>query len=137
MIDLPQAYSNAGGKRKGVFGVGRFFSRAETRESLIQRRLIPFWHIRCKSHFHYDREYESSISVSDDDVTELIIEGDEGQLLNIPKSRIGEKRNVSLRGIERCITNRDVTEFLNAYEIDESNSIGSRHHRSFKMNKSS
>ncbi|HEY89973.1 MAG TPA: hypothetical protein G4N98_09645 [Thermoflexia bacterium] len=79
VINKSQAYAQAGEHKNKVFGfnIRRVFSghprNIETK--LIHRRLVPFWHIRCRSHFDFSRLREYTITAHDSDAVMITIQG--------------------------------------------------------------
>lgn len=126
-VNRGKALVQAGARSEGVFGhLAKAFKKHEVRVTLSERWLIPFWHVRCKSHFHYDRFSSYTISASDSDVIEIVLEGPDGDRLVAPVNQKAKTTQVTLHGTERCVTDREVSEFIDAYEPRDSGSIGSK-----------
>lgn len=121
IINEPQAWSQAGAYKEKVFGrdwgamlPGRR-DRARFEEKLLHRRLVPFWHIRCTSHFDYSRLNEYEINAFNLDATKITLIG-QGQQLDFRVDQTGRSGpRISVSGIEHCITNREFDEYIDSY----------------------
>lgn len=128
VINESQSYTQAGEYKSKVFGFDpkqllRAFSKKRDRgieAELLERRLVPFWHVRCKSHFDYTRMKDYTISANDPDAISITIQGNdmEGNQMEMiyrvdQTGRSGGQ--VSLTGIERCVTDRDNTQWIDSY----------------------
>jgi len=128
VINKSQAYTQAGEHKSKVFRFDprqlmRAFSKsrqAGIEVELLERRLVPFWHIRCRSHFDYTRMQDYTISAFDPQAVNITIQGNDthGAPMEMvyrvdQTGRSG--RQVKLTGIERCITDRDVTQWIDSY----------------------
>ena len=118
-----QAITRAGAQAEKTFGIKRLFRKSEVTPTLIERRLVPFWFVRCKSHFHYDRMNSYKITPQDEDALEITIQGIDDRVLTFPMSQSHE---IILHGIERCVTDREVSEVIDAYDVPESKSLSGR-----------
>jgi len=128
VINVTQAYTQAGEHKSGVFGfdIKRAFTsigrKSDTRieTKLLQRRLVPFWQIKCSSHFDYTRYNEYTIAAHDPEAVMITIQGTnkENQPVEIDYrvDRSGRsKGKVRLTGIERCVKNRNVNAWIDSY----------------------
>lgn len=124
VINESQAYAQAGEHKSKVFGFDirrAFRGRPKNIETkLIHRRLVSFWHIQCRSHFDFSRLRDYTITVHDSDAAIITIQGTDKSgsqteaIYRIDQSgRSGGQ--VKLTGIERCIKDREVTEWIDSY----------------------
>lgn len=83
VFDNSQAYTQAGEYKSKVFGfdpkqmlrtIGRRRNPGIEAE-LVERRLVPFWHIRCKSLFDYTRMKDYTIAANDPDAVSITVKG--------------------------------------------------------------
>jgi hypothetical protein len=136
VINEAQALTQAGEHKSGVFGFdikraitaisGAFGKKDETRIEikLLHRRLVPFWNIRCRSHFDYTRMRDYAISAQDSDAVMITIQGvDKAGSPTESVYRVDQTGRsgglVKLTGIERCVTRRDVLEWIDSYTQTE------------------
>lgn len=129
VINQTQAYAQAGEHKSKVFRLDlkRVLSGrpkdVETR--LIHRRLVPFWHVRCRSHFDFTRLRDYTITAQDSDAVMLTIQGtDKSGNQTEAVYRVDQTGRsggqVKLTGIERCVKEREVTEWVDSYtQIDD------------------
>lgn len=132
VIYKSQAYAQAGEHRSKVFGFDprqflRTFSRrrhAGVEAELLERRMVSFWHVRCRSHFDYTRMKDYTIAAQDPDALSITLLGNDQQgnqlemIYRVDQTgRSGGQ--VKLTGIERCVTDRDVTQFIDSYTRTE------------------
>ncbi len=123
IINHAQALTQAGEQKGKVFGFGvdkllRFVGQRKTSvdAKLLQRRLVPFWHVRCSSHFDYSRLNDYQINAHDPDAVQITIQGSKGQTINFRVDQTGRSEGrVTFTGVERCNTNRDLTEWIDSY----------------------
>ena len=120
-----QAHNQAGEHRGKVFGLdlkrllsGRREVTVET--ELVERRMVAFWHVRCRSHFDYTRMKEYEIAAQDPDAVSITLRGNDAQgsrleLLYRVDATGRSKGQVKLSGIERCVTDRTVEEYIDSY----------------------
>lgn len=120
-----QAHNQAGEHRGRVFGFdikrmlrGRREVTVET--ELVERRMVAFWHVRCRSHFDYTRMKEYMIAAQDPDTVSITLQGNDAQgnrleLLYRVDTTGRSKGQVKLSGIERCVTDRTVEEYIDSY----------------------
>ncbi|MBX7236743.1 MAG: hypothetical protein K1X65_20345 [Caldilineales bacterium] len=121
IINEPQAWSQAGAYKGKVFGrdwgamlPGRR-DRTRIEEKLLHRRLVPFWHIRCTSHFDFSRLNEYEINALNPDATTITLIG-QGQQLDFRVDQTGRSMpRISVSGFERCVTNREFEEYIDSY----------------------
>lgn len=130
VINEPQAHTQAGEHKSGVFsfdirraisslGIGK---KDETRIDikLLHRRLVPFWNVKCRSHFDYTRMKDYTINAHDPDAMYITIQGsDKSGAPTESLYRVDQTGRsggmVKLTGIERCITKREVVEWVDSY----------------------
>lgn len=130
VINESQAHTQAGEHKSSVFsfdirraisalGIGR---KDETRIEikLLHRRLVPFWNVRCRSHFDYTRMKDYTITAHDPDAAYITIQGSDKSgsptesLYRVDQT--GRSNGVvKLTGIERCVTKREVLEWVDSY----------------------
>jgi hypothetical protein len=120
LINSNQALFQAGEYKGKVFGfdLRRAFGREKNRieARLLHRRLVPFWNIRCSSHFDYSRLNDYQISAHNPDAVAVAIQGPQGQTIEFRVDASGRSEGrVSFTGMERCVTNRDRTEWIESY----------------------
>jgi hypothetical protein len=132
VLDKSQAYTQAGEHKGRVFTfdpkqvlrtLGR--KRAPGIEAeLLERRLVPFWHVRCRSHFDYTRMKDYTIAANDRDAVSITIQGNDHQgnpiemIYRVDQTgRSGGQ--VKLTGIERCITERNAEQWIDSYTRTE------------------
>ena len=124
VINESQAYAQAGEYKSKVFGfnIRRVFSRRpqNIETKLIHRRLVAFWHIRCRSHFDFSRLREYTITTHDSDAVMLTVQGtDKSNSQTEAIYRVDQSGRsggqVKLTGIERCVKDREVTEWIDSY----------------------
>lgn len=124
VINKSQAYAQAGEHKSKVFGfnIRRVLSRRpqNIETKLIHRRFVAFWHIRCRSHFDFSRLREYTITTYDSDAVMLTIQGtDRSNNQTEAVYRVDQSGRsggqVKLTGIERCIKDREVTEWIDSY----------------------
>lgn len=125
-VNQSQALNAANTRKNKTFGLKRFFTKVQADVDLLQRRLVPFWHVRCKSHFDYDQSSHYTITASSNDVVEITIQGSDGNTLNFPVDPTGKSNQVILHGIERCTSKHDVSQFIDAYESDHQTSLSDK-----------
>ena len=128
VFNKSQAYTQAGEYKSKVFGFNaRQLLRVLGRKrdpsieaELLERRLVPFWHVRCKSHFDYTQMKDYTIAADDPDAVSISIQGNDTQGTQMEMvyrvdqtGRSGGQ--VKLTGIERCMTDRDVTQWIDSY----------------------
>lgn len=124
VINVSQAYAQAGEHKSKTFGfdIRRMFSGRpkDIETKLIHRRLVPFWHVRCRSHFDFSRLRDYTIIAHDSDAVMLTIQGTDKSgnqteaVYRVDQSgRSGGQ--VKLTGIERCVKDREVTEWIDSY----------------------
>ena len=128
VINVAQAYTQAGEYKSKVFGfdikraltsIGR---KKEDRidSKLLHRRLVPFWQIKCRSHFDYTRINEYSIAAHDPEAVMITLQGNdkEGQKTEseyrVDRSGRSEGK-VRLTGIERCVKDREENSWIDSY----------------------
>lgn len=122
-INRFQATTKAGAHGEKSYRLSSIFKRGTTfNVRLIQRRLIPFWSIRCASRFHYDRSSSYLIQINDKDTVELTMTTTDGQEFTLPVNSQSNTRTLTVNGKERCVTSRDVSEFIEAYQLPEAKS---------------
>ena len=132
VINVAQAHTQAGEHKSKVFSFDfkrAFTSFGRKNENLIdakllQRRVVPFWHVRCRSHFDYTRLKDYTIAAQDPDARMITIQGTDkaGNQTEVvyrvdQTGRSGGQ--VKLTGIERCVTDREITEWLDSYTQNE------------------
>lgn len=124
VISESQAYTMAGEHKGKVFNfdIRHLFKRQShlIDTKLVELRFVPFWNVRCKSHFDYSRMEDYAISAKDPDAVRITIKGKDGagNHVEIPYSVDPTGRSkglVKISGEERCITNRDITEWIDSY----------------------
>jgi hypothetical protein len=118
-----KATAMAGARGSKTFGAVSLLRKTETNTKLIQRRLIPFWNVSCRSKFHYDRSSTYNLSAQDEDAVEITIQMNDGQRLVLPVNPQAKNRSLTLNGIERCVTERIVSELISGYELSDSKSL--------------
>ena len=123
-----QATTKAGAYSEKVFRIKSLFKRNKSiNVTLIERRLAPFWSVRCKSRFHYDKETSYSIHVDDSDAVEITFKTLDDQQMTLPVNRQSKQDDVFVNGWERCITERDITEYIDTYmDVTRSFSLKTR-----------
>jgi hypothetical protein len=130
VINEPQAHTQAGEHKSNVFsfdfrralgriGIG---GKDETRIDikLLHRRLVPFWNVKCRSHFDYTRMKDYTISAHDPDAMNITIQGsDKNGVPTESLYRVDQSGRsggvVKLTGIERCVTRREISEWIDSY----------------------
>jgi hypothetical protein len=130
VINEPQALTQAGEHKSGVFSfdfrraLGRIGlgGKDETRIDikLLHRRLVPFWNVKCRSHFDYTRMKDYTISAHDPDAVFITIQGsDKSGAPTESLYRVDQSGRsggiVKLTGIERCVTRREISEWIDSY----------------------
>ncbi len=115
-INRLHAFAHAGSRKDKVFRFKSLFKKKAVAFNLLQRRLVPFWHVRCKSRFHYDRNSNYALVAQDADAVEIRIQGADDQELTYSINPKDETRQALVHGIERCLTERDVTELISAHQ---------------------
>jgi len=121
--DRAQAVLKSGSRAEGVFKSINPWKKKEVAARLVQRRLVPFWSIGCKSSIHYDRVASHTITISDPDVIEVIVVGLDQNRLKYPINRQSKDRIITLNTIERCKTERDILKLFDAYDAPVSPSL--------------
>ena len=128
VINIAQAYTQAGEYKSKAFGfdIKRAFSTIGRKKEdrieakLLHRRLVPFWQIKCRSHFDYTRINEYSIAAHDPEAVLLTLQGNdkEGQKTE-SEYRVDQsgrsKGKVRLTGIERCVKDRAENAWIDSY----------------------
>lgn len=123
VINPIQAYAQAGAYRKSVFkfgisNIGNKVRGVKTtiEPKLLQRRLVPFWHVRCTSHFDYSRLNNYEIRAHHPDAINITVQGSGGQTIEYPVDRSGRSGGiVKFTGVERCNTDREKTSWIDSY----------------------
>lgn len=128
VINKSQAYTQAGEHKSKVFGFDpKQFFRVIGRKrdlgieaELLERRLVPFWQVSCKSHFDYTRMNDYTIIADDPDAVSISIQGNdlEGNQIEMVYrvDQTGRSEGqVKLTGIERCVTDRAITQWIDSY----------------------
>lgn len=132
VINKSQAYAQAGEHRNKVFGfdprqlltvLGKKRNPSIEAE-LLERRMVPFWNVRCRSHFDYTRLKNYTISANDPDAVSITLQGTDKQGNPIEMSyRVDQTGRsggqVKLTGIERCVIDRDATQWIDSYTRTE------------------
>lgn len=124
VINASQAHTQAGEHKSKAFGFDirrAFRGRPKDIETkLVHRRLVPFWHVRCRSHFNLTRLRDYTIAALDPDAVMITIQGTDRSgnqteaIYRVDQSgRSGGQ--VKLTGIEQCIKDRDVAEWIDSY----------------------
>lgn len=133
VINESQAYIQAGEHKNNVFAfdIKRLFNSLTSRKDdvrieskLLHRRLVPFWNVHCRSHFDYTRMKDYTINAYDPDAVMVTIQGVDksgGQTETIYRvDQTGRSRGlIKLTGIERCVTKRDISEWIDSYTQTE------------------
>ena len=131
VINGTQAYTQAGEHKSKVFGldIKSVFNSLRGKDTsidakLLHRRLVPFWNVRCRSHFDYTRMKGYSISAQELDAVWLTIQGtdksgNQSELVYRVDKTGRSGGQVKLTGIERCVTNREVNEWIDSYIQNE------------------
>lgn len=129
VINQTQAYAQAGEHKSKVFRLDlkRVLSGRpkDVETKLIHRRLVPFWHVRCRSHFDFTRLRDYTITAHDSDAVMLTIQGtDKSGNQTEAVYRVDQTGRsggqIKLTGIERCVKEREVTEWVDSYtQIDD------------------
>lgn len=124
VINASQAHTQAGEHKSKVFGFDirrAFRGRPKNIETkLVHRRLVPFWHVRCRSHFNLTRLGDYTIAALDPDAVMITIQGTDSSgnqteaIYRVDQSGKSGGQ-VKLTGIERCIKDRDVAEWIDSY----------------------
>lgn len=122
VINQEQALTQAGERKSSVFGIGDRVrrlvvgSKTQVEATLLQRRLVPFWHVRCTSHFDYSRLNDYEIKAHNPDAVKISIQSASGQVIDFRVDQTGRSQGrVTFTGLERCVTNRDITEWVDSY----------------------
>lgn len=120
IINAEQAYAQAGAYKSRVFGLDliKLIRRSKTtiEARLLERRLVPFWHIQCQSHFDYSRLNNYQIAPHHPDAIKITLQGPNQQALDFRVDQTGRSASyVALTGIERCLTRRDKTVWIDSY----------------------
>lgn len=119
VINPDQAYAQAGAYKSRVFGlnIGRIIGRSRRIEStLLHRRLVPFWHIKCKSHFDFSRLNNYQLLAHHPDAIKITLQGPNDQTIDFRVDQTGRSGGqVTITGIERCITARDKINWIDSY----------------------
>ncbi len=129
VINKSTAFSQAGEHKSKVFGSGlkrAISSLGKKNEEqieikLIQRRFVPFWLVRCRSHFDYSRHQEYSITAHDKESKYIALQGCdlEGQSQEIICRVDQAGKPVKLTGIERCVKDRELEELIDPFSNTE------------------
>lgn len=120
IINVDQALTQAGAHKNKAFGFNLrgIFQRGNTsiEPKLLQRRLVPFWHLHCLSYFDYSRLNNYEIPSHHPDAVKITFQGPQEQTLDFRVDKTGRSgSHVSVTGIERCITERSNEEWSDAY----------------------
>jgi hypothetical protein len=87
--------------------------RVEAR--LMERRLVPFWHVNCSSHFDYSRITEYPIVAQNPHAREIYLPGPEGLLsYSVDTTRRSEGR-VMISGLEHCVVRKREVDWIDSY----------------------
>lgn len=128
VLHKSQAYAQAGEHKSSVFGFDakqliRMLGRQRDvgiEAELLERRMVPFWHVRCRSHFDYTRMKDYAIAANSPDAVSVTIQGSDahGQPVEMvyrvdQTGRSGGQ--IKLTGIERCVTRREVDLWIDSY----------------------
>lgn len=117
VFDKSQALVQAGNHQSSVFGwssrVPLFDRRNEA--TLLNRRLVPFWHVKCSSHFDYNRHAEYTIDVSSVEAVEITIRRDHNRSITYPVDAKRMDGKVKLSGFERIVSNREHESWEDSY----------------------
>ncbi|MCX6033096.1 MAG: hypothetical protein NT169_27905 [Chloroflexi bacterium] len=130
-ISVPQALTKSGARAEKVFGgLKGLFQKGKIEAHLYRKWLLPFWHVRCRSYFRYDRLSTYAISASDADVEKILVKGTdqdgEERVIVYTTNQAMKSLKVTLQGIEHCSTTRDVSEFIDAYDRPEPGSLADK-----------
>jgi hypothetical protein len=119
VINPDQAYAQAGAFKGRVFGfdLGRVVRRSKVIEAkLLHRRLVPFWHIQCQSHFDFSRLNNYQLLAHHPDAVKITLQGPNEQAIDFRVDQTGRSGGqVTITGIERCVTNRDKVNWIDSY----------------------
>jgi hypothetical protein len=119
VINPDQAYSQAGAFKGRVFGfdIGRVVRRRTSVEAkLLHRRLVPFWHVHCLSHFDFSRLNNYQLLAQHPDAVKITLQGPSEQTIDFRVDQTGRSGGqVTITGIERCVTNRDKVNWIDSY----------------------
>lgn len=119
VINPDQAYAQAGAFKGRVFGfnLGRVIGRTKIVEAkLLHRRLVPFWHIRCLSHFDFSRLNNYHLLAHHPDAVKITLQGPSEQTIDFRVDQTGRSGGqVTVTGIERCVTRRDKVNWIDSY----------------------
>lgn len=132
VINDAQAHTQAGEHKSNVFGfdlkraitsIGSAFGKKDDTRidiKLLHRRLVPFWNIRCRSHFDYTRMRDYTINAHDVDAVMITLQGVDKTgspteaIYRVDQTGRSEGL-VKLTGIERCVTKREVVDWIDSY----------------------
>lgn len=120
IINGEQAYAQAGAFKSKVFGLdlGKILRRSKTtiEAKLLERRLVPFWHIHCQSHFDYSRLNNYQIAAHHPDAVKITLQGPNQQSIDYRVDQSGRSGGiVTTTGIERCVTQREKVNWIDSY----------------------
>jgi len=119
VINRFQATAKAGSRSEKIFRVKSFIRKGKNvNVKLVKRRLAPFWNVRCRSRFHYDRETNYDLHIVDGDAVEITIKTLNDQEIVVPVNRKTRSESIVIGGWERCITERDITEYIDTYSSE-------------------
>lgn len=123
-INRFQAITRAGSQGDKTFRLTKFLRRGSSvNVKLIQRRLVPFWSVRCRSRFHYDKSSSYVVNINDQDAVEVTLHSADEKKIVLPVNPQSKNRSLTVHGKERCVTERDVSELIDAYQLPETKSI--------------
>jgi hypothetical protein len=133
VINEAQAHTQAGEHKSSVFSfdIKNAWKKISGQKDetgieirLLHRRLVPFWNVRCRSYFDYTLMKDYSINAEDPDAVMITLQGTD--MTGTPTESMyrvdqtGRSHGiVKLTGIERCITKREVSEWIDSYTQTE------------------
>jgi hypothetical protein len=123
VINESQAYAQAGQYQGNVFDstvqqvVNRFRrEKPKIEAQLLHRRLVPFWHVRCSSHFDYSRLNEYQIFANNPEAVQITVRDGHEQSITYRVDATGRSGGVvNLRGIERVVSDRQHETWEDSY----------------------
>lgn len=128
IINHQQAYTQAGEYQNSVFEnvmqkAIRRLLRDDTKieATLLHRRLVPFWHVQCSSHFDYSRLNEYEIVAQNPEAVQITLRDGKGQGIAYRVDSTGRSEGVvKLRGVERIVAKRSFESWEDSYiqEVD-------------------
>jgi hypothetical protein len=118
-ISAETALTEAGDHKRKVFPFdpttvlpGR---KRRVEATLMERRLVPYWHVNCSSHFDYSSVTEYPIIAQNPQAKEIYLPGPDGlKSYAVDTTRRAEGR-VMISGLEHCIVRKREVDWIDSY----------------------